>query len=646
MAKSKAVPASATSRRSTFRPSRSKTTSSSSSPYHQAANLLNELLFNDTARSRRSSFKSLVYDADGKMKCSKSAYAQVANILKCQSQLEEMMQVTGLLNNNDAAAAAAAAGSSKKASVSNQGLACVLVYELILGPNKRIMGGGALKRLIVSHQEDLQRAADAWAERHPTIEANADSSNNMVQHARYLRVNTLATTTEQVVKRIQNILLEEEAAAGDSNPVVYLDPHVPDLLVVSPHASSKLLADTMLSATKNAVVWQDKSSCFSALCLAKGWSDTGSTGDYLDACAAPGNKTLHLASLLNAKLEQPQGVQSTNGKNTKTSKKATKESATPSTTIYALDRSGDRHAVLEQRIQQYCSKNDTSDHQFVKVVPQHLDCLTIQPDDYSNVHAILLDPTCSGSGVVTDSHQHAASETDTDAASQRLESLSNFQVTCLKHFMSFPQVNRIVYSTCSVHVQENEDVIAQVLAAANDEWVVHAPVCLEHWLRRGQVTSGLSQEQANAMIRVDPYKDGTNGFFVCCLERKKSVAEVDVVGESTSAKNVTKDSIQRQQKVLGIPLYNEEFAKLGPVASSTRAVRKDQNDSNEVLSTSHANKSQKVSATASPAAAKRIASSKPPPNKKVAKKYDWKRQQREAKLLRVGQGKKTKGTVP
>ena len=68
---------------------------------------------------------------------------------------------------------------------------------------------------------------------------------------------------------------------------VYLDPHVPHLLVLPPKT---VLPDLVAQGN---VVLQDKSSCFSALCLA-----SNLMGDCLDACAAPGNKTSHLCMLL------------------------------------------------------------------------------------------------------------------------------------------------------------------------------------------------------------------------------------------------------------------------------------------------------------------------------------------------------------
>ena len=46
---------------------------------------------------------------------------------------------------------------------------------------------------------------------------------------------------------------------------------------------------------------------------------------------------------------------------------------------------------------------------------------------------------------------------------QRLQSLSAFQFSLLRHAMRFPSAKRIVYSTCSTHWEENEGVVRRVL---------------------------------------------------------------------------------------------------------------------------------------------------------------------------------------
>ncbi|KAL8147643.1 hypothetical protein AgCh_005097 [Apium graveolens] len=49
---------------------------------------------------------------------------------------------------------------------------------------------------------------------------------------------------------------------------------------------------------------------------------------------------------------------------------------------------------------------------------------------------------------------------------QRPRKLAAFQIMALEHALSFPGVERVVYSTCSIHQTENEDVISSVLPFA------------------------------------------------------------------------------------------------------------------------------------------------------------------------------------
>ena len=48
----------------------------------------------------------------------------------------------------------------------------------------------------------------------------------------------------------------------------------------------------------------------------------------------------------------------------------------------------------------------------------------------------------------------------------RVEGLAKFQEAALRHALRFPGLARLVYSTCSVHRRENEDVVAAVLEHA------------------------------------------------------------------------------------------------------------------------------------------------------------------------------------
>lgn len=59
--------------------------------------------------------------------------------------------------------------------------------------------------------------------------------------------------------------------------------------------------------------------------------------------------------------------------------------------------------------------------------------------------------------------QHDESSDNQEKIQARLASLASFQLKCLNHGLSFPRLKRLVYSTCSIHSQENEEVVAACL---------------------------------------------------------------------------------------------------------------------------------------------------------------------------------------
>lgn len=54
-------------------------------------------------------------------------------------------------------------------------------------------------------------------------------------------------------------------------------------------------------------------------------------------------------------------------------------------------------------------------------------------------------------------------EEESTSLPTRLQSLAGFQRKMLAHALQFPALQRLVYSTCSVHKEENEDVVKDVL---------------------------------------------------------------------------------------------------------------------------------------------------------------------------------------
>jgi putative methyltransferase len=123
--------------------------------------------------------------------------------------------------------------------------------------------------------------------------------------------------------------------------------------------------------------------------------------------------------------------------------------------------------------------------------------------------------------------------------------LAAFQVTILKHALRFPNLERLVYSTCSVYKEENEDVVAAVLPYASDLGFT-LETALPQWPRRGLLGS---YDWADKVVRVHPELDATDGFFVAFFVRKTELERdrMPSVEHNTSVKGVVKNRGKRRK---------------------------------------------------------------------------------------------------
>ncbi|GLC76074.1 hypothetical protein PLESTF_001731700 [Pleodorina starrii] len=362
---------------------------------------------------------------------------------------------------------------------------------------------------------------------------------------------------------------QQEEEEEPQRAVVVRDALLPGELLALPPGTD--LHDHPL-VTRGSVVLQSKASCMPARALAPepGWT-------VVDCCAAPGNKTTHLAAILGNK-----------GR------------------VLAFDKDPRRLARLRANAALTGSSC---------IEARLADFLTIDPTapEYRQVRGVLLDPSCSGSGTTftrmdhllpSHHHQHTATAPeaatgaatgaaaarqpaattattatvpatrqpaapDTEAPSglgsksqgkkqknirelqdqeqeqegggaaaaaspdldtglpvqdtgldaeeaARVAQLARFQAAALSHALRFPSLERLVYSTCSVHVAENEAVVAGALQQAAEAGMELADP-FPGWHRRGlPLFPG-----AEKLVRTDAYQDGTDGFFVAMFQRRR-----------------------------------------------------------------------------------------------------------------------------
>lgn len=420
----------------------------------------------------------------------------------------------------------------------------VMIYELLFGKGK-ISGGGVVKRKLLIHEQQLRDALNQLMRDERKV-VHADLLPDTVTQAdnlpKFVRINEIKWSIEEGI----SYFLEKF-------PGFSKDELIPSLVALP--AFVKGLGTNAFVQEGNLII-QDKASCFTSQVLFDEWAQSVKEGDFIDACAAPGNKTSHLA----AQLFQYK-------KN---------KACSSNTKIFAFDKSNTRAALLHERMKQ-AGAGDT-----VHVLNKDFLSADVASDDFCKVTACLVDPSCSGSGVVRSLDRVVQAENLTENSSnaheERLRKLRRFQIQCIEKAMRFPGVRLIAYSTCSIHAEENESVVEEVLRHQKElsrpmtdpstdkmvdgnaayyslleeekegeeeasAWVLAEPARFTSWSRRGLAYPGLTPVQSQRLIRAAP-SDGTNGFFVALFKRNDAYQ----IDQEATPHDFNKDtSIQKVQ---------------------------------------------------------------------------------------------------
>ena len=440
-------------------------------------------------------------------------------------------------------------------------LALVLVHDFLLKRDGILLSPAhGLRASIERHKARLSAELTRARLRRklPTMDAlkkhvEAESKPEEANYPRWIRVNTISADLEDTIRAtfpdFERVLSIEEVVSS-SGKTLYLDQHVPNLIAVS----SKTDVTKTTAYRTGDLILQDKASCFPAYLLDPRAED----GDLVDACAAPGNKTTHLAALVQSRCAELETV---------TQK------------IFAFEKDSERAMTLAKMVELAGAKK------MVRVALGQ-DFLRVDPyaATYANVGGLLLDPSCSGSGIVgrdsmpalhlaeampappgpkgkdgKDGSLDASSaggkkrkREDDEASSSRkvilddgdgnptsvsgqeqelearLRALSAFQLKLVLRAFRFPAARKITYSTCSVHAEENEQVVRKALQspiATDRGWKIltreKQVSGMREWPVRGDLAAAEGDtDLAEACIR--SYKGdgrGVMGFFVAGFVR-------------------------------------------------------------------------------------------------------------------------------
>ncbi|MEH2241563.1 16S rRNA (cytosine(967)-C(5))-methyltransferase RsmB [Nostoc sp.] len=187
----------------------------------------------------------------------------------------------------------------------------------------------------------------------------------------------------------------------------------------------------------------------------------------IDACAAPGGKTTHIAELMADKGE-----------------------------IWACDRTPSRLRKLQENSQRL-----------------NLQSIQIYTGDSrhfaqfkNTADRVLLDAPCSGLGTM---HRHADARWRQTPESVR--ELSLLQKELLTHTSTFVKPGGVlVYATCTLHPAENEQVISAFLAKSPD-WQIESP--------RGLELPYSAHTTPQGWFKVWPHQQDMDGFFMVRLRK-------------------------------------------------------------------------------------------------------------------------------
>ncbi|BAY93115.1 MULTISPECIES: 16S rRNA (cytosine(967)-C(5))-methyltransferase [unclassified Tolypothrix] len=285
-----------------------------------------------------------------------------------------------------------------------------------------------LEQLSIAETEQLCE----WMNQSPTID---------------LRINPLRCSIEEV-----------EAALQSADILVRRIPHLPQALRLISNSGP---IQNLPGFREGWWVVQDSSAQLVSHLL-----DPQPGEVVIDACAAPGGKTTHIAELMGDK-----------GK------------------IWACDRTASRLKKLQENTK--------------RLNLQSIEICTGDSREFLQFQntgdRVLLDAPCSGLGTL---HRHA--DARWRQTPETVQELSQLQTELLSHTATFVKSGGVlVYATCTLHPLENEAVISQFLANSPD-WQIEPPQ---------KDSPAFAYSTPEGWCKVWPHRQDMDGFFMVRLRK-------------------------------------------------------------------------------------------------------------------------------
>jgi 16S rRNA (cytosine967-C5)-methyltransferase len=208
-------------------------------------------------------------------------------------------------------------------------------------------------------------------------------------------------------------------------------------------------------------------------------AECGHAANILDLCAAPGGKTLILIE------------------------------RNPKAHVIACEASEQRLAELEHRLANFAGRVECRLADATKLT------------DRASFDLVLADVPCSGTGTLGRNPEirHRLHAEDLPRQAERQRAILSSAMRAVR-----PR-GRVVYATCSLEPEENEQVIASVLAENQNVRQLPILPCIDGMTQSGVLTSDGAKQLRECVspegaLRLLPGLFGTDGFFVALLEAR------------------------------------------------------------------------------------------------------------------------------
>jgi 16S rRNA (cytosine967-C5)-methyltransferase len=272
--------------------------------------------------------------------------------------------------------------------------------------------------------------------------------------------------------RVENPAVEDELAAAG------IRLQRGELLTAARSVNSADLTASAASREGRARLQDEGSQLIAELATASVANSNQRVKRIIDSCAAPGNKTLILAE------------------------------RNPTARIVACESSPQRFESLHQRLAPYGDR----------VECRLIDSAALVDDSVFDL--ALVDAPCSGTGTLGRNPEirHRLRRDDLPGQAERQRAI------LLAALRAVRPGGRVVYSTCSLEPEENEQVVAAVLAETPDARQISFEPCIQALLGQGILTPSGAERLKFSLtpqgaLRLLPGALPTDGFFVCLLER-------------------------------------------------------------------------------------------------------------------------------